>query len=87
VIALLLPTDPPVADATPQIALPLQPGPLADTPPPCRCCQGRGWLAGGRGWPACTWCEGSGVDPLKIAGWRRAWGHRRDVAGLERLAS
>jgi hypothetical protein len=78
-----------------QLALPLEPGPPADTPPPCPSCQGRGWVLaiGLVGGITCEWCQGSGADPEAItpaAHHTRARNSRSDQAagaGLERLAS
>jgi hypothetical protein len=71
-----------------QLALDLEPGPVADTPPPCRCCRGRRNVpCAPLGWTSCTWCEGSGVDPESIAPRRPARpGPARELE-LERLAS
>lgn len=45
-----------------QLALDLE---APASPPPCRFCQGRGWVPRSPlGWALCTWCEGaSSVDP------------------------
>jgi len=52
----------PASSAT-QTAFPLEPAPVVAQPPPCPCCQGRGYLPAARGWADCTWCEGACRNP------------------------
>jgi hypothetical protein len=65
-----------VAGSVAQLALELEPGPPADTPPPCRCCRGGGWMPRVGGWSVCTWCDGTCIaddvvhqlEPARLAG-------------------
>jgi hypothetical protein len=76
------------ADTHLQVSLDLEQGTVADTPPFCRCCQRRGCVrVASGGWTACTWCQGSAVDPVAVVGWLLRRGPRAGAAALERLAS
>jgi hypothetical protein len=73
-----------------QVSLDLKHGMVADTPPFCRCCQRRGCVrVASVGWTACTWCQGSAVDPVAVVAWLLRRGPRGGAAAaaLERLAS